>query len=120
MTKKDDDLVQEIFGKSAKDVISTEPNSFKSIYMRELNPDDDNKGLFISLRVASLEEASVKAKLFTAKLKEYSQVTNDESHISLYSDGLNIILYGSSKKEFTEVDWEMARELEAVLSSEQL
>lgn len=119
MYKSNDDPVREIFGKSAKDILSTEPNSFNPIKWKRLKNDDDSQGLFTSLSVASLEEASIKARLVSATLKKYSQLTNEASHMSLFSDGLVIVLYGTSKKEFTEDDWEMARELTRVLSSEE-
>lgn len=119
MIKSNDDLVRKIFNKSAKDVLSTEPDSFKPITWKKLQTDDDSQKLFTSIHVASLEEASIKARLVAATLKKYSPLTNKASHMSLSSESLVIVLCGTSKRKFTEDDWEMARELTGVISSEE-
>jgi hypothetical protein len=87
-----------------KDLFFRELEHFKSITCKMLKTDNDCKGLFITLRVASLEGACFKASLFLAKLRKYGRFTNETSHMSLYYDGLVIILYGSSINEFTDDD----------------
>ena len=115
MSEHSDDSIRKIFGKSAKDVLQTELYSFKPVAWKELKTDDDCRGLFAYVRVKSLVEASNRASLFINELKQYSSETNKSSHMSLSSEGIAIVLYGASKKEFTEDDWVMARQLAKVL-----
>jgi hypothetical protein len=119
MATNNDDLVQKLYGMTHKDLFFRELEHFKSITCKMLKTDDDSKGIYLNLRVASLEEACFKASLFLAKLRKYGRFTNETSHMSLYYDGLVIILYGSSINALTDDDWGMARELVNTLRSKE-
>lgn len=114
MNKNNEDKIKKIFGRSANDIFN---HTYKSITWRELKSKDNSKGLIGNMQVASLEEAATKAKLITTKLKEFGRTTNEESYISFFSRDLSIILYGASKTNFTDNDWNMVHELSVLLDS---
>ena len=118
MSKNEDDQIKKIFGKTAVEILSSKPVGYTEIAWKQRKTRDGNEEmLFASLPVSSLKEANLKAGIVIDTLKSYGTVTNENSHISIFSDGLVIILYGQSKKEITEQDWAMARDVEYQLNA---
>jgi len=81
---------------------------------KKVDTSDGREILSAYYKVASINEANDKAQAVIRIVSE-RDLAEDQISISLYSQGLQIILHGHSKNPISQDDWAIAEEIEATL-----